>query len=54
VYVGYAVVVWRDGGIDSEHTIAVPMRRTASGWRLTGLDPARIPNSFVVTTITGI
>jgi hypothetical protein len=54
VYVGYAVVVWRDGGIDSEHTIAVPMRRTASGWRLTGLDPARIPSSLVVTTVTGV
>ncbi|MBC7266691.1 MAG: hypothetical protein H5T75_06950 [Coriobacteriia bacterium] len=54
VYTAFAVVVWRDAGIDSEHTIVIPLRRTASGWRLTGLDPTRAPTSFVVTTVTSI
>lgn len=37
VYFGYAVVQWEDGGIMSEHTIAVPMRFVGGSWYLTSI-----------------
>jgi len=37
VYFGYSVVQWHDGGILSEHTIAVPMRFIGSRWYLTSI-----------------
>ncbi len=37
VYFGYAVVRWQDGGIISEHTIAVPMRFVGARWYLTSI-----------------
>ncbi len=37
VYFGYAVVTWEDGGIVSEHTIAVPMRFIGGRWYLTSI-----------------
>ncbi len=37
VYFGYAVVEWEDGGIVSEHTIAVPMRFVSGSWYLTSI-----------------
>ncbi|PKQ37717.1 MAG: hypothetical protein CVT59_06670 [Actinobacteria bacterium HGW-Actinobacteria-1] len=39
VYFGYAVVQWEDGGIVSEHTIAVPMRFVNGSWYLTSIGP---------------
>lgn len=52
VYLAFAQVVWRDGGIDSEHTISIPLRYTASGWRLTSLDPLADPSSRIVSQVT--
>lgn len=52
VYLAFAQVVWRDGGIDSEHTISIPLRYTASGWRLTSLDPLAQEGSLVVGQVT--
>lgn len=52
VYLAFALVVWRDGGLDSEHTIAVPLRYTASGWKLTSFDPLHDPRGQVVTEVT--
>ena len=37
VYVAYAVVVWRDAGLVSTHTIPLPMRFIDGQWRLTTL-----------------
>lgn len=37
VYFGYAVVQWEDGGIVSEHTIAIPMRFVNGSWYLTSI-----------------
>lgn len=37
VYFGYSVVQWQDGGILSEHTIAVPMRFIGTRWYLTSI-----------------
>ena len=37
VYFGYSVVRWQDGGIISEHTIAVPMRFVGARWYLTSI-----------------
>ncbi len=52
VYLAFAQVIWHDGGIDSEHTIAIPLRYTASGWRLTSLDPLAQEGSLVVGQVT--
>lgn len=37
VYFGYVVVEWEDGGIVSEHTVAVPMRFVDGSWYLTSI-----------------
>jgi hypothetical protein len=34
IYVAYSVAEWRDGGIDSEHTIPIPMRFIDGRWYL--------------------
>ncbi len=52
VYLAFAQVVWHDGGIDSEHTIAIPLRYTKDGWRLTTLDPLNDSGSLVVSQVT--
>ncbi|PKQ20474.1 MAG: hypothetical protein CVT66_04865 [Actinobacteria bacterium HGW-Actinobacteria-6] len=37
VYFGYSVVSWTDGGIESEHTVAVPMRFIDGTWYITSV-----------------
>ena len=37
VYFGYTVVSWTDGGIESEHTVAVPMRFIDGTWYITSV-----------------
>jgi len=37
VYFGYSVVSWTDGGIESEHTVAVPMRFINGTWYITSV-----------------
>jgi hypothetical protein len=39
VYFAYAVVTWRDGGVTSEHTIAIPMRFINGAWYLSTYGP---------------
>jgi hypothetical protein len=38
VYFAYCLVTWEDGGIESEHTIVVPLRFVDGEWRLTTVD----------------
>lgn len=37
LYFTYAEVTWRDAGITSQHTIAIPLRYVNGTWRLTSL-----------------
>jgi hypothetical protein len=38
VYFVYCLASWRDGGIESEHTMVVPLRFVDGEWRLTTID----------------
>jgi hypothetical protein len=38
VYFAYCLLTWEDGGIESVHTIVVPLRFVDGEWRLTTLD----------------
>lgn len=38
IYMAYALVVWEDGGIVSQHTIPIPMRFVDGEWHLTSVE----------------
>jgi len=38
VYMAYALVIWEDAGITSEHTISIPMRFVDGEWRFTSVE----------------
>ena len=38
VYMAYALVIWEDAGITSEHTISIPMRFVDGVWRFTSVE----------------
>lgn len=47
VYFAYAIVSWTDGGITSQHTIAVPLRYVNGQWHLTSIDDQTETLTFV-------
>ncbi len=51
VYYGYSVVRWEDGGIESEHTVTVPMRFVGGTWYLTTIGSGTQDISTVQTVI---
>lgn len=38
IYMAYALVIWEDAGITSEHTISIPMRFVDGEWRFTSVE----------------
>lgn len=46
-YFTYVVVTWKDAGIVSEHTIAIPLRFVDGEWRLSSLDESAEGLTFV-------
>ena len=51
VYFAYALVVWTDGGITSQHTIPIVLRFVDGEWRLSSLGDTR-PDLAYVQSVT--
>ena len=47
IYVAYVIVHWSDGGLLSEHTVAIPLRYVDGAWYVTSLWDAGGETTFV-------